>query len=273
LSNKKIEIIIGVIAKWYLSFFTIFETKTRKKLLIYSYSILTVMKLKYFSIFILLISIYSCSKNSNNPEFINKVTGRYLYNSDEVVEIYFEENELYMAWRGAKNIKPLKVNENTFYVKEMNEKVQFLTNPSDQQDYICLVPKERDSSIAYDYKKLKENEKIPSENLENNEFDKALEGYLAIKEKDSLDSALNERNLNSLGYRELRKDNFENALTIFNMNATLHPTSYNVYDSLGEAFLKSGDTAQAIVNYKRSLVYNSGNKRIKRTIERLEKNK
>ena len=270
MSNKKIEIIIGIIGKWYLSFFTNFETKILKKLLIYSYSILTVMKLKYFLVFILLICIYSCSNNTNDPEFIKKVTGRYLYNSDEVVEVYFKENELYMVWRGAKSIKPLKVNENTFYVKEMNEKVQFLTNPDNQKEYIVLVPKEENSTIKYNYRKLEDQEKIPREYLKNNEFDKALEGYLAIKEKDSLDLLINEGDLNSLGYRELDENNYKDAINIFKINVALHPTSYNVYDSLGEALLKSGDTVQALVNFKKSLVYDSGNKRIKKTIKRLE---
>ena len=228
------------------------------------------MKLKYFSVLILLIYIYSCTNNTNDPEFIKKVTGRYLYNSDEVVEVYFKENELYMVWRGAKSIKPLKVNENTFYVKEMNEKVQFLTNPDNQKEYIVLVPKEENSTIKYNYRKLEDQEKIPREYLKNNEFDKALEGYLAIKENDSLDLLINEGDLNSLGYRELRENNFNDAINIFKINVALHPTSYNVYDSLGEALLKSGDTVQALVNFKKSLVYDSGNKRIKETIKRLE---
>ena len=228
------------------------------------------MKLKYFSFFILLIFIYSCSNNTNDPEFIKKVTGRYLYNSDEVVEVYFKENELYMVWRGAKSIKPLKVNENTFYVKEMNEKVQFFTNPENQKEYIVLVPKEENSTIKYNYRKLEDQEKIPREYLKNNEFDKALEGYLTIKEKDSLDLLINEDDLNDLGYTALRENNFNEAINIFKINVALYPTSYNVYDSLGEALLKSGDTVQALVNYKKSLVYDSGNKRIKETIKRLE---
>lgn len=229
------------------------------------------MKLKYVA-FLMFVSIFSsCSKTSNDQDFIKKATGRYLYNSDEVIEVYFEQAELYMVWRGATAIKPLKTDENTFFVKEMNQKIQFLTNPSDHQDYICVVPKERDSSIAYDYIKLKDGEKIPSEYLENKEYDKALEGYLAIKEIDSLDVTLNERNFNSLGYRELRKDKFEEAIAIFKINAALHPESYNVYDSLGEAYLKSGDTTQALENYKQSLIYDSGNERIKRTIKKLEK--
>ncbi len=229
------------------------------------------MKIKHFIFLFSLILIYSCSSTSNEPVFVKKATGRYLYNSDEIVEVYFKETELFMIWRGAKSIKPLKINDSTFYVKEMNEKIQFLTNSSNQQEYISLVPKKEGQSIEYNYKKLNVGEKIPSEYLKDNEFDKALKSYLAIQKKDSLNAAIDEDNLNSLGYAALRKKRYENAINTFKINVALYPTSSNVYDSLGDAFRKKGDTAQAIVNYKKSLEFDSGNARAKRIIMRLEK--
>ncbi|NEW79078.1 MAG: hypothetical protein GZ086_06545 [Gelidibacter sp.] len=168
-------------------------------------------------------------------------------------------------------MKPLKVDDSTFFVKEMNEKIQFLTNPANQQQYISLVPKEENKPIAYNFKKLKEDEKVPSEYLENKEFDKALEGYLAIKKKDSLDSSIDEKYLNSLGYKTLQEKNFEEAKAIFKINAVLYPNSSNVYDSLGEAYMKSGDTLKAIENYKKSLMLDSGNFRAKQQLKKLEK--
>jgi tetratricopeptide (TPR) repeat protein len=229
------------------------------------------MKLNYILPIILASLFLSCNSNQNSDEFIKKANGRYLYNSDEVIQIYFEENELFMNWRGAKSIKPLKVDENTFFVKEMNEKIQFLTNPSNQQDYIVLVQKEKDEPIKYNFKKLKTNEKVPSEYLKNNEFNKALEGYLTLQKKDSLDTAIIENNFNSLGYQELREKNYKKAIHIFEINVALYPNSSNVYDSLAEAFMKRGDTIKAIENYKKSLTLDSGNKRAKRNIEKMEK--
>ena len=229
------------------------------------------MKFHYLLFFLVSLLFYGCSNNANNPEFIKKATGRYLYNSDEVIEAYFEENELYIAWRGAKKIKPLKVDDATFFVKEMNEKIQFLTNPENQKDYMVLVPKEENTPIVYNFLKLNEGEKVPSEYLENKEFDKALLGYLAIKKKDSLDSSIDEKYLNSLGYKRLREKNFEMAKAIFKINAALYPKSSNVYDSLAEAYLKSGDTVKAIENYKTSLRLDSGNDRAKNQLKKLEK--
>lgn len=228
------------------------------------------MKLRYLIFTILLAIIFSCSNKTNNAEFIEKATGRYLFNSDEIIKIYFIKNELHMEWRGAKSIKPLKVNETTFFVKEMNEKIQFLTNPVNQKDYIVLIPKEENKPMLFNYIKLKENENVPSEYLKNNEYNKAIEGYLNIQLKDSLDITLNESNFNSLGYRELRNKNYEKAIHIFEINVALYPKSSNVYDSLAEAFMKSGDTAKAITNYKKSLALDSGNTRAKKNIKKLE---
>ena len=39
----------------------------------------------------------------------------------------------------------------------------------------------------------------------------------------------------------------------------LLPQDSNAYDSLGEAFMKRGDTEKAIANYERSLELNPGN--------------
>lgn len=230
------------------------------------------MKFYHIKLFLCtFLTVASCNTVTNTPEFINKVSGRYLYNSDEIIEVYFENNEMYLKWRGANNIKPLLVNENTFYVKEMNEKIQFLTNPANQLNYIVLVPKVNDKTITYNFKKLKQDEKVPNEYLQNNQYNKALEGYLAIQKNDSLDISINESDFNKLGYKSLNKKDFEKAIQIFKINVALYPNSANVYDSLGEAFMKSGDTLKAILNYKKSLTLDSGNARAKRLLKKLEK--
>lgn len=230
------------------------------------------MKLVNFYFLLIPLIIISCLKTDNNSlEFIENTTGRYLYNSDEIIEVYFEDSNLFMKWRGANSIKPLKLKNNTFFVKEMNEKIQFLTNPINDVLYISLIPKEDNKTITYNFKKLNSDEKIPSDYLKNNQFDKALDSYLTIQKKDSLDSSINESNFNSLGYKKLRKNEFEYAINIFKINTVLYPNSSNVYDSLADAYKKSGDTIQAISNYKKSLALDSGNKRAKRNIVRLEK--
>jgi len=71
--------------------------------------------------------------------------------------------------------------------------------------------------------------------------------------------AFDEFLLNSLGYRMLRADRIEGAITIFELNVAEYPDASNPYDSLGEAYLAAGDTARAIVNYERSVELNPDN--------------
>jgi hypothetical protein len=115
------------------------------------------MKLKSFYIFLITLLFISCNSKINSPEFIENTTGRYLYNSDEVIEVYFKNSELFLKWRGANEIKPLKTDENTFYVKEMNEKIQFKINPANNKEYIVLLPKNEKDSLQYNYRKLNED--------------------------------------------------------------------------------------------------------------------
>lgn len=228
------------------------------------------MKSKFFRLLFFLF-ILSCAKPTHSDEFINEVSGRYLYGSDQIIEVYFKDKTMYLTWKGIKDIKPMTLEKNVFFVKEMNEKITFKTNPENQQKYLVLIPKEKNGDLKYDFKKLEKDKLTPSEYLEKNEYEKALAGYLAIKEKDSLDIAINEREMNKLGYYHLRQNNFEQALNVFKINVALHPYSDNVYDSLGEAYFKSGDTAQALINYKKSLALDSGNKRARNVIERFGK--
>lgn len=65
--------------------------------------------------------------------------------------------------------------------------------------------------------------------------------------------------LNSLGYQVMRMGDLAGAVEIFKLNVEQFPKEWNVYDSLGEAYLKFGNKAEAITNYKKSLELNPGN--------------
>ena len=228
------------------------------------------MKNSYIVFF--LIFLTSCSSTSNSDEFIAKAEGRYLYNSDETVTVYFEEKELFINWRGATKIKPMPTGDEEFYVKEMNEKILFKTNPADNLVYMCLKPKE-DAEITYNFRKLQDDEQVPSFYLKEGEFEKAKLGYLAIQEKDSLDPNLNERKFNRMGYNFLREKEYDKAIGIFKINMALFPRSSNVYDSMGDAMLRKGDTINGVEYYRKAYSLNSDNKTAERIINKFGKKK
>jgi tetratricopeptide (TPR) repeat protein len=65
--------------------------------------------------------------------------------------------------------------------------------------------------------------------------------------------------LNKLGYQELNLGHFDAAIKLFELNTKMYPEAFNVYDSLGEAFLKAGKKDEAIKNYEKSVALNPSN--------------
>lgn len=229
------------------------------------------MKFKLVSFIVALTIILSCSNKADyTPEFIEKTSGRYLYTDDEVFEIYYENQQLFLKWRGAEKLKPVAVDQNTIFVADMYKKLRFVEHPNSKRMYLGTVNPENDSEVTYDYLKLADSEKIPSTHLKNGDFDKALEGYLKIREKDSTSELINEREFNQLGYQYIRQQKFDNAIDVFKLNVALYPNSSNVYDSLADAYLRGGDSLEAYNNYKKALELNNGNQRAKEFVDAFE---
>ncbi|WP_347174606.1 tetratricopeptide repeat protein [Polaribacter uvawellassae] len=196
------------------------------------------------------------------------VTGNYLFNSDESIGISFVENEMIVRWRGNDNIKPLKVNDSTFYIKAMNEKFVFIMQP---KVHIVLAKKREHEGKTYAFNKMQDGEKTPREYLFNKEYDKALAGYLSIQQKDSLDKTIRESTINSLGYNMLNDKKHNIAIETFKINIKLYPKSSNTYDSLADAFLRKKDTVNAINYYNKALSINPENSSSRRMLKRITK--
>jgi hypothetical protein len=62
-----------------------------------------------------------------------------------------------------------------------------------------------------------------------------------------------ENEINLLGYQYLNLQNYDKAIETFKMNIEKHPDSWNVYDSLAEAYAKSGNKDLALKNYEKAL--------------------
>jgi tetratricopeptide (TPR) repeat protein len=80
-----------------------------------------------------------------------------------------------------------------------------------------------------------------------------------------------EREINTLGYILLRGHRVKEAIEILKLNVAEYPESWNVYDSLAEAYMKNGDKDPAIKYYKKSLQLNPKNENGKKMLEELSK--
>jgi hypothetical protein len=68
-----------------------------------------------------------------------------------------------------------------------------------------------------------------------------------------------EQELNRYGYHLLSQEKTDEAIEIFKLLVSEFPNSFNPYDSLGEAYLTSGNEELAILNYEKSVALNPKN--------------
>ncbi len=112
-----------------------------------------------------------------------------------------------------------------------------------------LKSKSYDPKISIAYSLL---DKIKTEGVP-----KGLAYYSEVK--NAKGHYLDEHEMNIAAYELLQSDQINDAKSMFKLNVEAHPYSANVHDSYGEVLLNLGDTAQAIVSYKKSISLNPKN--------------
>ena len=70
---------------------------------------------------------------------------------------------------------------------------------------------------------------------------------------------IDESSMNQLGYALIGMKRLDDAILVFAQNTVDYPQSWNVWDSLAEAYMDKGDKEQAIADYEKSLQLNPGN--------------
>jgi len=89
--------------------------------------------------------------------------------------------------------------------------------------------------------------------------EQALQWYQNLQKEKPSGYSFSENDLNTLGYDLLNSDKVDQALEVFKFNVEAYPKSWNVYDSLGEAYAKAGKKDLAIRNYEKSVELNPKN--------------
>lgn len=92
---------------------------------------------------------------------------------------------------------------------------------------------------------------------DKNEYTKLLKD---LKKNNKTKYKLQENVLNFLGYQLMMRKLVVEAILVFKTNTELFSKSFNVFDSLGEVYMKNGQNKLAIENYKKSLELNPKNK-------------
>jgi CubicO group peptidase (beta-lactamase class C family) len=84
----------------------------------------------------------------------------------------------------------------------------------------------------------------------------AVELYHRLKKSKPDNYYFREQDLNRLGYTLMKQNRLDDAIEILKLNVAEFPKSWNVADTLGEAYLKKGENQLAIKNYEKALQLN-----------------
>lgn len=95
--------------------------------------------------------------------------------------------------------------------------------------------------------------------IEESKIEETIIVFHSYMDENKAKPVFHEPELNFLGYELLNNKKVKEAITIFKLNVEQYPNSWNVYDSLAEAYLTNGDTQLSIENYEKSVLLNPEN--------------
>lgn len=103
----------------------------------------------------------------------------------------------------------------------------------------------------------------------------ALDDYADLKKKYYGRAAFDfgEGSLNVFGYTLLEGNDTAGAIRVFKLNAETFPDSSNVWDTLAEAYTKSGDTQKARENYEKALTLDPKDDKAKEGLKKITETK
>ncbi len=162
--------------------------------------------------------------------------------------------------------------QNITVLPEMNTVLVIKTNnlyerQNGNHNYIINeITKSFDSGLSNTYKVLKNS-------VQENDMTQFIKEFKKIK-KQNIKFDIQDV-LNKIGYHYLTTKDYNSSIQIFKFNIEKYPNSWNVYDSLGEAYFLSGNLESALMNYKKALALNvenqyNHNTKIKHIINRLK---
>ncbi|NOR21606.1 MAG: tetratricopeptide repeat protein [Candidatus Aminicenantes bacterium] len=107
--------------------------------------------------------------------------------------------------------------------------------------------------------------------ITNSGINAGIAKFQELKSDDQNKLYLSENDFNTLGYNLITRGMINAAIEVFKMNVEMNPQSANAYDSLAEAYMKSGNNEKAILYYKKVLELDPNNKNAKTILKKLRK--
>ena len=192
---------------------------------------------------------------SNHGWFYFEIHKRNIFDKDSFICINFTESQLKNLFT---SVKRKTVFTNPYCMPHENNR----------PIYICRNPK-RD---LVDYLGIDRRiDKVFFSLLKNKGVEEAVRYYYKQKSLNERAVLFTEDQVNKLGYGLIADNELNEAILLFRFNVKMFPESFNVYDSLGEAYMLAGNYEAAVENYTKSIELNPENTNGRIKLEELEK--
>jgi len=183
------------------------------------------------------------------------IVGKYLINADDAIEIRRGTDGLTLLGTETRPVKILPTSSRTFIRRDWGITYSLVHESHGVFDTLRIKsPDGLQSALRVDG-----SYRTPYELIAAGERKEGIAAYRRILRDGPDGAAVSEDRLNRLGYQRLNAKDIDGAIALFGLNVELYPASWNVYDSLGEAYAVRGDRESAIANYQKSVSLNPQN--------------
>jgi CubicO group peptidase (beta-lactamase class C family) len=184
---------------------------------------------------------------------IQNYSGYYQADNGRVRQVFSFENELYIILNNNARYKIYATTNNEFFIRLGDITLKFpKSKKSNEYDLIII-----DNGEKYLYERKKSMANSLKKRIKEQGLESTLTWYASIENIN--DFIIDNNEINGLGYEFLQSDQTKIAIEIFKINTKAFPESWNVYDSLGEAYMTDKQNKLAIENYEKSLALNPNN--------------
>jgi len=201
-----------------------------------------------------------------------ELAGRYRVGADGEVVLELRGDELWLESPSLGEVRLHFADSSTMVCRERGGEITVVrTADGDVERLDAGLADElaRPAAATTPWTRMAEGERTPLGLLLEGATEEATRRYREILETDPSSPVVAENRFNSLGYQLMGGGRLDEALAVFELNATLHPDSANVHDSLGEALMKTDRTDEAVASYRRSLELDPTNRNAEKAIERM----
>ncbi|MFK7810243.1 MAG: tetratricopeptide repeat protein, partial [Saprospiraceae bacterium] len=188
-------------------------------------------------------------KKKLNNTVLDEICGRYRINNNELIKVYEKNNILYSKELGMEPTELIQISDSIYVSRNVQQLIHF--NPKSTNMTMEIIDI-HNGNIISNYIKMKDEDKISIEHLLDGDFEKGLSAYKSIMKNNPKNPDIHEYTLNVIGYDFLSRKRMKLALDIFKVNTILYPNSFNVYDSLAEAYEINEDFDKAMKNYTKA---------------------